>query len=357
MVPLRFMLNAIMRHGINRMCLPFVLYSKKNILLAPNYFMVRLTRKCNAQCVQCDSWKTQQHNDLSLTKWKEILLDIRRTLGPYCVRFYGGEPFIFSGFLDLLFFCKRHAIATQITTNGTCIDEKMAIALKKARVMGITFSMDGMRAGTHDKLRGMQGMHTKIVKAIESVHDQIPVIINTVVMKDNIDELKDLALYAKEKKIKIAFQGVNAAYKENAHHLEEYQSLVPTDKDRIKNVFDSLISFKKQYGCIINSVCHLRQIEKSFAAVEKGAVKKHCPALGFQLLIKENGDLFVCGYAGKGVGSIGNVAEKNFRTIWNLPYARGRRNAMLYCNEQSCLNVRGCNKESYIEKIKQCINL
>ena len=90
-----------------------------------------------------------------------------------------------------------------MTTNGTCLDERLTRELISAGLTHFIFSVDGSTAETHDIMVGVPGSFIKIKSAINILQkiscrekSRIKWGINTVVTKYNIMDLGNLLSWA-----------------------------------------------------------------------------------------------------------------------------------------------------------------
>ncbi|MFH1519718.1 MAG: radical SAM protein [Candidatus Omnitrophota bacterium] len=314
---------------------------------------MKLTRRCNLKCLQCEVWKTKPRPELSTEQWKRIILDVKKYIGPYFIRFYGGEPFCRKDLLELLEFCDINGLPAFITTNGTCIDRSVAQKLAQFNVLSVNISLDGHKPEIHDRLRGMPGTYKRVIQAIEFLKGKVSVCINTTIMDYNIDAILPLAEFAHKNKLYISLQGVSdTVYKAQHGNNKVVRSMFPRDSQKLDYIIDSLINMKKNNESIMNSYDNLRRLKMYFHRSPE-LTKKRCEAIGRQLMIKDQGNVYLCSYNSSHIGSIGNVAERSLRDIWNLSKAKKKKSEMAGCKEIECLVIRGCYKESLTEKLKR----
>lgn len=320
------------------------------MLPPPDFFELRVTLRCNLRCKQCCWWQEKSPKELPTETWKNIILDIKNTVGPCFVRFYGGEPFYRADLLELIHFCHRNNTIPLITTNGTLINRNTAEELEKNKVRLVNISIDGFKAETHDKLRGIPGTYHKAMKAIEYLQGKVPIQINTTIMDSNLDEILDLTDFAYRNKIPISFQAYNPTrYVIKDPVFVSGDLLLPKDSNKVDYVIDQLCARKKYNSSIIDSSFQLQRIKYYYHQSPK-LEKKYCEAIGARLMIKEDGRVTLCGHGGP-LGSIGNIAEQSLAEIWKSKIALQKNSKMRTCSETECLVCRGAYKESYFEKI------
>ncbi|MCF7875383.1 MAG: radical SAM protein [Candidatus Omnitrophica bacterium] len=360
----KVVLNTGTRFIINELLKWFSLLFKTDLLYPPNYISIRLTRRCNLRCLQCECWRIKNASEFSTNQWKDVILDIKSYIGPYFLRFYGGEPFLRSDLLELIRFCFCNDITTFITTNGTLINKSVADELAKNDVAQISISLDGFKEKTHDRLRGAEGTYRKVMQAIENLRGKVDLQINTTIMRDNLDEILDLTDFAIKNKLKISFQGYNNKIyrkydsekkKSDGSVLEDQDWFNHCDLKKLDYVVDRLTEMKKYNKVIIDPCNHFKRLKLYYHRSSK-LKKMYCEAIGRQLMIKDKGDITLCSFCSFPIGSIGNISKNSFKDVWTSKEAAAKKNKMLRCKETDCLVIRGCYKEGYFEKIAKIKN-
>lgn len=118
-----------------------------------------ITSHCNLNCIHCynaekyDGTRKDVKKELTIEEackalnklyeggFKEILL-------------IGGEPLVYSKVIRLIEFARNKGLTISITTNGTLLDEKMALALINLEIKSLIVSIDGISVETNDEIRG-----------------------------------------------------------------------------------------------------------------------------------------------------------------------------------------------------------
>ena len=305
---------------------------------------LKITLRCNLKCLQCPVWQVQTADELSTSSWEKIFLEIKEYVGPYFLRFYGGEPFCRRDLFELINFCSSHGIHSLITTNGTFIDKEVAHQLIREKVLLINISIDGARPETHDRLRGVRGTFDKAMRAIENLQGKIPLQINTTIMEDNLDEIIELSLLARRHKVEISFQGLAnfAMSGADSYRLETGKNnLFPEREDKALFVIDELIQRKKDNKFIVNTVEQLNLLKRYYKCSIKEK-RDNCGAIrNNHLMIKEKGDVFICSLS----KPIGNLTYRSLRDIWHSKEKVQVLDEMKMCTIDSCLVMRGYAKE------------
>lgn len=162
-----------------------------------------LTHSCNLRCIHCTVNASSPYpNELTSQEIKEVLKDAK-TIGLKKVRFSGGEPFLRKDLLfDMLKFCKKLNIEAGITTNGTLIDEKDTVKLKKL-TKKVSVTVFSMNEKVHDFITKTPGSLKKTEGGIKIlIKNGIIPTICTVPMKPNYKDISQLVYEAQKLGIK-----------------------------------------------------------------------------------------------------------------------------------------------------------
>lgn len=156
----------------------------------PKTATIELTVRCNLNCKMCP-----QKEERKLGRPDYIFKDfckILDNLGPTVnyLSFIGGEVFVHPDIFEILEECQRRNIKVHLSTNATLLDEEKVNRLKKLKktVRGIGVSIDGLPK-THNMIRGSQTAFERTAKALKMLARDFNVSINTVLFKENLEEL------------------------------------------------------------------------------------------------------------------------------------------------------------------------
>ena len=117
---------------------------------------IETTSRCNLNCITClkpvysDSW---QYRDLDKALFQRVITEIE-DIKPNVHLQGWGEPLVQDDFLDYVEILKDLGFSVTFTTNGTLMNSRRAADIINSGIDGITFSMAGATAVTHDRLRG-----------------------------------------------------------------------------------------------------------------------------------------------------------------------------------------------------------
>lgn len=149
--------------------------------------------RCNLTCRHCFVEPTKDR--LSDGLFAALLSGAER-LGAVELTFNGAEPLLHPRTLPWLTQARAIGLRTQLFTNGTLIDDALAVALAKTRVARVTISLDGFEQA-HDALRG-QGAFAKTTAGIRALlRAGVSVFTTTVVHPGNEAEVEALRKFCK----------------------------------------------------------------------------------------------------------------------------------------------------------------
>lgn len=335
-------------------------YSNPNISLilrAPSHVYWELTYKCNLDCKHCyvkDKGLNEQ-KELTTSECLKVIDDLA-CLEVFEITFSGGEPLLRKDLLILIEHASKRGIAPSITSNGTLINDALAMKLKLTGLTAAQISLDGSNSKTHDSFRRIPGSFNNAIKGIQSlVKAKIPVIIATVPTKSNLPEIKKIINLAKKLKV----QG--------------YRILECKPFGRGKNVSDEIISFA-EYKNLLDLIVNERSkskdffilLSESFAFLTNNHFSRKsndqlidCPAGRSMCSINPEGFVAPCSYFEFAGLNIGNVLHNDIGKIWKtssllkeirkIDFSK-REYINSYCSKCKYHSVcgRGCRALAYV---------
>lgn len=135
----------------------------------PVFFVLSPTNRCNLRCIGCP--RVRYEKSLSYKALHHMISDIRDNYGDRFIVIQGGEPFIYTDSGKTLFdiFKEFRDLFFIVITNGTLIDEKLALELVQLGNVSLLISVDGYEMET-DRKRG-SGVHDQILEAMENLRE------------------------------------------------------------------------------------------------------------------------------------------------------------------------------------------
>lgn len=172
-----------------------------------------VTYRCQCLCAHCSVAeylvKASKKDELTNEEIKNVLEQAVK-IGIPKVDFFGGEPLIKEGILDLIKFGADKGLYMSATTNGWLLTKEFTRELKKAGISCMNVSLDSVSEEKHDNLRGLPGLYKRAVDGIKYCYEEgIPCIVSTYVTKNRIknfgsdnddSQLTKIITFAKELK-------------------------------------------------------------------------------------------------------------------------------------------------------------
>ncbi|WP_231689564.1 TIGR04053 family radical SAM/SPASM domain-containing protein [Bacillus sp. FJAT-27245] len=168
-----------------------------------NPFIViwELTRACQLKCLHCraEAQYMRDPRELTFEEGKHLIDQIYDMQNPLLV-FTGGDPLMRKDVFDIAKYAVERGVRVSMTPSATPNVTKEAI--EKAKEVGLSrwaFSLDGPTAEIHDYFRGTAGSFDLTIERIKYLHElEIPIQINTVISRYNIDHLDEMAALMEE---------------------------------------------------------------------------------------------------------------------------------------------------------------
>ena len=216
---------------------------------------LEVTKKCNAHCNFCDYWKTDTEHTL------DDYLPVIQHLDPISVVLTGGEPLLREDICQIISQLKRNLplIRLSMITNGILLSENIADSLFAAGLDQLSISLDFFDE-RHDRNRGSKGLFEHIFQVVPQIRRQgHNLCLNTVIMKDNLDNLPEIASWAVKNGINVSFSCYSDVKNMNRKHLVPKQEI-----NDLRNSISHLVDLRKSYGNILNSESYLKNIPDFF---------------------------------------------------------------------------------------------
>lgn len=278
-------------------------------LSKPKQVYYILTDKCNARCIMCVQWEKGRDENkeewISTSKMKEILINLANWKVPK-FGISGGEPLIFENrMFEVLSIANSLGMYSHFGTNGWLLNKDVFIRYKKMGGGHISLSLDGMEK-IHDQIRGKKGLFARCMSAIETFKSlelkNIHMKINTIIARQNINEINDLIKISRESKIPFYFQPVDTYDSDSFLKLNQdemakkYLFWIPSNDNNLLDDKIQLIKmFKQQFPhLVLNSEKHLNLIPYYFRNSMPLNLTRKCLAAFETMFIRPNGDVKVC---------------------------------------------------------------
>jgi pyrroloquinoline quinone biosynthesis protein E len=214
----------------------------------PVSLLAELTHRCPLQCPYCSNPVELERavRELDTATWQRVL-DEATALGVLQIHFSGGEPTARRDLVDLV----RHAAGlgpySNLITSGVLLDQRKLDALVEAGLDHLQLSIQDSRSDNADRIGGHRGGHRKKMELAAMVTAAgLPLTINAVVHRQNLDhlgEIIELALEHKAQRLEVAhvqYYGWalrnRAALMPTRAQSEQAVELVRAARERLKGV-------------------------------------------------------------------------------------------------------------------------
>ncbi|MEV8507012.1 StsB family radical SAM/SPASM domain sactipeptide maturase [Actinoplanes sp. NPDC051475] len=193
--------SAANERALAKLILNWIVYFNGNIPTvkvteAPlNTVYYAVTDGCNLRCPYCyASSEKCLPGELNTAESMDLISQVA-ALGAKRLVFTGGEPMLRKDLFALAEHANSLGLQANIITNATMI-RTPELARRFAELFGgVTISVDGGTAETHDRTRG-DGSFAKTYKALQMLNDAgVLPSINHIVTSDNVEELEDFASF------------------------------------------------------------------------------------------------------------------------------------------------------------------
>ncbi|MDD5553973.1 MAG: radical SAM protein, partial [Candidatus Omnitrophica bacterium] len=144
---------------------------------------------------------SQDDRELDFNQISALFGELARE-GTLNLIFTGGEAMLRDDFFRIARLAKDKNFAVTLFSNGQLIDEDNADRLAGIMPVCVYFSLYGADAFTHDKITGINGSFENLMRAVSLLRERrINVGFKTVVMRENLDQLREIFDLGKKMRI------------------------------------------------------------------------------------------------------------------------------------------------------------
>ena len=272
----------------------------------PISISIEPTTACNLRCPECPSGLrsfTRPTGMLDPVLYQKIINELASTLA-YLTFYFQGEPYLHSGFLDMVAYASSRKIYTATSTNAHFLNEEAALRTVRSGLDRLIISIDGTTQEAYESYR-VGGSLAKvlmgtrnIVAAKKHLKSQTPhVVFQFLVVGPNEHQIQDVYRMAKE-------LGVDQVVLKTAqiYNYEKGSGLIPKKERfaRYKENSDGTWSIKNQ-------------------------LRDHCWKMWHSCVVTWDGNVVPCCFDKDAHFVLGNVKTSSFSEIWyGAPYQRFR---------------------------------
>src|SRR5437867_9649757 len=160
------------------------------IVPRPYALLAEITYRCPLHCPYCSN-PTQARNggELTTEEWKRVIREAA-ALGVLQIGFSGGEPLARRDLEELVRFAREANLYTNVITSGIGLDGNRVRALRSAGLDSIQLSFQSDESSLADEIAGASAHRRKLDVAAKIRDAGIPLSLNFVIHRRNIDRLR-----------------------------------------------------------------------------------------------------------------------------------------------------------------------
>jgi len=169
-------------------------------LTRPLGLLAELTHRCPLGCPYCSNPLAleQRSDELDTASWARVFREAA-ALGVLQVHLSGGEPGARRDLVEITAAAREAGLYSNLITSAVGITAKTLAALSEAGLDHVQISIQDSEASSADHIAGYQGaFERKRALAAEVVRLGLPLTVNAVIHRTNIDRVGDLVALALE---------------------------------------------------------------------------------------------------------------------------------------------------------------
>ncbi len=289
--------------------------SKNSRIKHLNYLPITMdiepTTGCNFRCTMCQvSSPNFISKNMNFETFKKTIDDNKQLLK---IKLQGmGEPLVNNNFYEMVEYASSYGIVSEITTNGSLLNENNINKLLRSNLSRITVSIDGASSEVFQKIRVKSNFETVVSNCKNLVRLFKKKIIRPeisawcVVQNDNVEEFEEIFSICKE----IGFDKLTYQFHLSGWGKSEWDEINRSKKIEIDLIKEKIEKIKKRG--------ELEGLEVNIFEENLLSFKKQCVWPWESSYISKTGDVVPCCIIGdEKVVSFGNIKDSSFKDIWN----------------------------------------
>jgi pyrroloquinoline quinone biosynthesis protein E len=158
----------------------------------PYALLAEITYRCPLHCPYCSNpARVRSNGELTTDEWQRVLREAAE-LGVLQVGFSGGEPLVRRDLAALVRSAREANLYTNLITSGVGLDESRVTELREAGLDSVQLSFQADDAGLADEIAGARAHQIKLAAASFVRAAGIPLSLNFVIHRRNIDRLPQI---------------------------------------------------------------------------------------------------------------------------------------------------------------------
>jgi PqqA peptide cyclase len=158
----------------------------------PYALLAEITYRCPLHCPYCSNpTQTRDDGELTTDEWTRVIREAS-ALGVLQIGFSGGEPLVRRDLPDLVHAAREANLYTNLVTSGIGLDDDRVRALRDAGLDSVQLSFQSDNSDLADEIAGARGHQRKLDAAAKIRAAGIPLSLNFVIHRRNIDRLPQM---------------------------------------------------------------------------------------------------------------------------------------------------------------------
>ncbi len=274
----------------------------------PYTLTMELTHRCPLRCLYCSNplELTRADKELPIENWLSII-EQAAEMSVVQANLTGGEPLLYSALPEIVVRLKKHDIYSNLITSGIGLTEKVLFELIDCGLESIQISLQSANASTAELIAGRHAQEQKLAALKLAAQSKIPLTLNMVLHKHNLDEVEEIIDLAESLDVK-RLELANTQYYGFA--LLNLEHLLPTKKqmEAALAVYDAKkkeLAGKMQLSWVIGDY-----LESSPKPCMGGWASRH-------IVVSADGTAYPC-LAANAIKTLlfPSTKEKSLRWIW-----------------------------------------
>lgn len=252
----------------------------------PLSVQIVLTKACPLKCLHCYNNSGTPHKEELSTDEVFAVLDKIKSMGVKRISLTGGEPTARPDFAEILKYVSKAMQAVIVISNGYCLTEEIADAIKECGNVVVQISLDGAEEN-HNHMRGARDSYQKAVDSIQLLTAKgVLVMVAITINEINARDIEHVTMVAKENGAHQVSYGstmfVGRARDNNLYHGENSENITPKLLKALKQKYQS----ERFYVHIED------ELEIGVMITENTG--NDCGKGSSQICVRENGDVSPC---------------------------------------------------------------
>ncbi|MCA9620157.1 MAG: radical SAM protein, partial [Myxococcales bacterium] len=303
---------------------------------------IKLTARCNLKCTMCRYGRGERPPELPTERWLAVI-DELAAMGCRKMHLSGGEVMVRKDLEALVARGRERRLKVTLTSNLTLLDKARAKALMRLRPSGISTSLDGARAKTHDRIRGIEGSFKRTVSGLALLqrhrrHLQPRIRVNFVMLRDNYAEYPEVVRLAAElgavDVVPMPVDSKRRSIRLNKRLIRDYNERVAPEVAAARAAAGMRLDAGRVYPFGRDKEAVNAASLGHYAA---GYYEDHlCFAPYLHMFVAWDGDVFLCCMTNGRIEPLGNLGQQGVREVFTGARFQAIRAAMRERRLDSC---------------------